>query len=542
MRLDAGTLTASDAGARTLTYRLIPYGELGSTSLGRVVIHRGTLHAADLGAPLNLEHDPTHPVGVLSSFDDAMDALYATFTILPTRAGDDLLTEAAAGVRVGASVEVADTRITGHRVTGGRITGAAAVVRPAFPSALLTAAEVDAAHDPATCPTCGALTVTDGDETPVPADTESDDTPGDTPTEAPDPGSTPAEPDPATLPPNGDDPATTTDEDPAVPPVIEDEAPATATAPVLHASARPVSITDAAETAGAAMRAVAEGRDPHALLAALSDVTATAMANSQPQSWLGELWTETNVSRPTIESVVQGALGGTLKPPSGWRWNAAPAVANYTGDKADVPSNAPTLTAITSTLKRLAGAHDVDRAIFDLGDAELIAAYWREMSASYAALSEDYFSDLLEAGATDGTTAAGIVEASSAVDVIVGAALQVAAVKGARPTFIGVSTNLFAEFLTNPDASKLEFLTGSGGFDGSGSFGGVRLYLNPSLATDTVLAGDRQAARYFELPGSPIRAQAVNMPNGGIDVGVFGYAAGFITKPTAIVKIIRPSA
>lgn len=516
MRFNAGTLTAADAGARTLRYRLLPYGEPGRTSLGTVTVDRGVLHAADVpaNAPLNLEHDPTRPVGVLSQLEDESDALYATFTILPTTAGDDLLTEAAAGVRTGVSVEIDGARIRAGRLVAGLLSAAAAVVKPAFPTALLTASDTE---EPA----------------------EDDDTP-DT-----DPGPVPGEDDePATVTPNGD---TIPSDDPEDPPMLDTdettEAPAVAaaTAPVLHASARPVSIRQAAELVGDTIRAVAEGRDASTLLAALTDVTATSTATGQGPQWLGELWVSEAPSRPFVESVVNGALTG-IKPPSGWRWNLAPAVADYSGDKADVPSNSPTLTAITSTLKRLAGAHDLDRAIFDLGETELIEAYWREMAGSYAELSEDYLADTLVAGATNGTTAAGIVLASSAADVVVGAALQVAAVKGARPSFVGMAPNLYAEMLTNPASAALEFLSGSMGFDGGGNFGGVRIFMSPSLATDTVVAGDRRAARYFELPGSPIRAQAVNMPEGGIDVGVFGYAAAYITKPTAIVKIIRPAA
>jgi len=253
---------------------------------------------------------------------------------------------------------------------------------------------------------------------------------------------------------------------------------------------------------------------------------------------LGQLWDDEPRDRPFIDSVQHGDLTG-LKGPSGWRWNLAPAVAAYGGDKGAVPSNAPTLTAITGTLQRLAGAHDMDRAIFDLGETDLIEAYWQAMADSYADLSEDYMSDTLVAGATDATVSSGTVLATTAARVVVNVAMAVAQV--ARPTFVGLSADLFSEFLVNPDSASLEFLSGSAGFDGSATLGGLRIFLGKTLAARTAVGGNVKAARYFELPGSPIRAQAVNMPNGGIDVGVFGYCSAFITKPTAVVKIVRPA-
>ena len=41
---------------------------------------------------------------------------------------------------------------------------------------------------------------------------------------------------------------------------------------------------------------------------------------------------------------------------------------------------------------------------------------------------------------------------------------------------------------------------------------------------------------FYELPGSPIRVEAIDMTKGGIDPGVFGYYATMVNQPLAIAK------
>lgn len=520
MRLTTGSLLTCDTDTRTLTYTLIPYGQTSRpTSHGPVRIDRGTV---DTGAGhrvyLNDEHDPASVLGLMTAMDDTDAALTATFGVFPGPAGDALLLAAQSGRKRGVSVELESPVIHDGALEAGRLVGAAACVTPAFAGALLTASEQAAAddHDPDTCPTCGQVRA-------------SDDTPPAEPAPEPVPAPTIDPDDPDTE----DEPVTVTD-------VIEPTAVIPASAPVLTASAQPRTITLHDAAAAVASTRGGEPVAPGLLTAVLTDITATSTGTAQGPDWLGEVWREDPRPRPFIDSVTRGNLNG-IKPPSGWRWDLSPAVDDYAGDKGPVPSNSPTLLPVTGTLKRLAGAHDVDRAIFDLNETELVASYWAAMADSYAELSEAYFAtDILLAGATNGTAAAGVTVASTAQEVIVATALQVIA-GGGIPHFIGVAADLFTEYLTNPAIDALEFLTGSAGFDGTGTLGGMRIFLSPSLAAGTALGGDRRAARVHELAGSPIRAQAVNMPNGGIDVGVFGYLSGFLTKPSAVVKIIRPA-
>jgi hypothetical protein len=52
-----------------------------------------------------------------------------------------------------------------------------------------------------------------------------------------------------------------------------------------------------------------------------------------------------------------------------------------------------------------------------------------------------------------------------------------------------------------------------------------------------VCAGVKPATTFYELPGSPIRVETVNLANGGVDGGVFGYYATLLNAPEGVVSV-----
>ena len=142
IKITGRVLTAS-TDDRTITGLLLPYGEQGSTSVGKVTAEPGALTIPeDPGdVHLNVEHDATRPIGKAVAIDERDEGLVATFRVAATRAGDDVLEEAREGLRACLSVEVDEPVIRAGRLVGGRLSGAGAVVRPAFPSAQLVAAD-----------------------------------------------------------------------------------------------------------------------------------------------------------------------------------------------------------------------------------------------------------------------------------------------------------------------------------------------------------------------------------------------------------------
>jgi len=162
---------------RTIRGLALPYGETGRTNLGRVIASAGSVTIPDdVGSiTLNLEHSRTAPVGRATAVEETPEGLVATFRVARTRAGDYLLAEVEEGLRAGLSVELDSPVIRAGRLLSGALSAVAAVVQPAFPSALLTAADAgdveDDEDDEDTPETESETTVSDA-ETAVPAPAE----------------------------------------------------------------------------------------------------------------------------------------------------------------------------------------------------------------------------------------------------------------------------------------------------------------------------------------------------------------------------------
>jgi hypothetical protein len=472
----AGTLLAADRGARTVRFRLLPYGEPGRTSRGTLTAARGavTLPPTPGEVILDLEHDHRAPIGSGLAFADHEDHLEATFAILPTRAGDDYLTELEAGARPGVSVELEDVVIRSGVLVAGRLARAGAVATPAFPTAVAT------------------LVATD----------------------------TPTEGDPVT------DPTVA----PALEPTAEPTAPAapaplTATAPAglpAVTAAAPLTL----DRVNALLAARDRGDRSPALLAALSDITHSANVAVDPPQWISEVWSGSPFERQIVPLLGSARL--TSLKVTGWRWAVAPVGGDYAGDKTAVPSNAAATEAVESIARRFAGAHDHDRALRDFDPAGYWASYWAAMAASYASWSDGI-------AATDLVAAAPAVVAASTgvVSAIVSGVLAVLP-KG-RPTFVLMGAGAYGEMA---ERDPLAFLSGSISLpDGRGNVGGLTFAASSHVPANDVIVGSRNAITFYELGSTPLRVEAVNIAQGGIDTGAFGYAATVVNDASALAQV-----
>lgn len=493
----AGALLASDEAARTLTYRLLPYGEPGRTNLGTVTVDPGVVALPESASALvlNLEHERGRPVGRAVALLEDGAGLVATFAIADTTAGRDLLAEAAAGLRTGVSVELDDVTIRDGRLTAGALVGAGAVVAPAFPSALLVASDTPLEDDPA----------------------------GDPPADTP-PAGDPAGEDPDDDADAVDDPPT--DGDTVTSTTVDASAPAAAPA-ALVASATPPATGPLALTLPRVSRLLASfasgDRSPE-LLAALSDITYTAAAEVMPPAFIGEAWSQTP-DRQIVPLLASGNL--TSLKVQGWRWTTPPAGGDYAGDKAAVPSNAAATEAVEFVAERWAGAHDVDRAFVDFTVPGFWESYWAAMAASYSAWSDANAAAGLLAGAT-----AVVPDGDGVVAALVKAALQV--IPYGSPTYAILGATAFAELV---ERDPLAFLTGNISLStGDGNVAGLAIRASSAVGTSQVVVGVRQAATWYELGSAPIRVEGVNIANGGVDVGAFGYGVVGVHKAQAIAK------
>src|SRR5450830_1337966 len=103
-----GTLLTASVADRVLRYLLLPFGEAGSTNVGKVTASAGSITIPDNPGDvlLNIQHDGTRPVGRAVTIAEEDQGLVAAFSIARTRAGDDLLEEADQGLRAAVSVEI----------------------------------------------------------------------------------------------------------------------------------------------------------------------------------------------------------------------------------------------------------------------------------------------------------------------------------------------------------------------------------------------------------------------------------------------------
>lgn len=258
----------------------------------------------------------------------------------------------------------------------------------------------------------------------------------------------------------------------------------------------------------------AGGMLPGELRNALTDITQSSVGvDIEQPDWVGELWTGVRYQRKIVPLILGRKL--TSLRVQGWRWTTKPAMAPYTGDKADVASNAVGTEPFSDVAKRLAGAHDIDRSFVDFPDAGFFEAYYAAMTESYAILSDAAAADAIIAGATDviapdypgflGAIAAGVAELDDATNA--GATFVLANKADVIPWVLG---------MTNQDLpARLATI----GVDLD------RIKTSNRVAAGHVIVGTSAAIEFRELGDTPVRVQAVNVAQGGVDAGVFGYYA-----------------
>lgn len=501
-----GTLLAGSADSRVLEYLLLPFGEEGRTSAGRVTVTAGAL---ELPASLvgNLEHDRKHPIAS-GTVEERGNGLYASFPIPETTAGNDLLTEARLGLRAGISVEIEDPVIRGGRLIAGKLVEVGFVRTPAFPSALLVAEDFGETveRDVAT-----KTTYTDGTEV----------------TETTSSTSTYTVTDPGT-----DENDDEENEDVKV----------TASArPGGQAALRAATGASAPETTtGDLYRLLASAHrqgGKRALLAALADIVPANVVGIEQPQFVQELWSGKGYQRRIVPLFNHDVL--TSFTVRGWRWVTKPKVAPYTGNKTAVPSNTVQTEQVDLPAERIAGAHDIDRKHRDFNDAEFFAAYFKAMTESYAEVSDaQVLADVLAVATpvTAGTIPAG---AAQGLVQVVDGALSVLEETRTSPTFGLVAMDLWRDVLLTPRDQILEYLSASLGLEDGGTLG-FKLLPAPELTAGQVLVGASAAVTVHELGGeAPIRVEAENIANGGVDSGVFGYYATNVHDESGLALVTK---
>jgi len=556
IQIEAGTLIAS-AEDRSISGLLVPFGVQGNTNLGKFTVEAGafTLPKDPSVVSLNIQHDHETPVGRATLLAEQADGIHATFKFAETDEGDQALSDFRSGSRTNLSVEAKGIVLRAGKALAGRIFGASVVEKGAFPGATLLAAdagELPEVVEPITADEQDAVTT---EETFVDeegnakkkvittkTETAADGTVTETTTTTTVAVITPAvEPEPITNQ-EADVPNAT------IPGTLNASAPAdkkglskTQAFAIMSAKAAGT-LRDS--TLSASLNDGMSSQD--SLFAALSDVkydsTGGLTTNIALPQWVGEVWQGNDYRQKFLPLFSHADLAS--KQFKGFKWETKPEGGTWAGNKSNVPSNTPKLVPVTGDASQFAGAHDVAREFRDLktfGDWSFFDAYFKAMAESYAQWADEEVvltEVLAEAVASKADNPAGLTIGAGLSAIIDGAANVIAA--NATPTFALVETSLWKSIAKIPSDSTLGYLNASLSLTGEqGALESFTIQPTDKLAKGQVLVGAREAATVYELPGAPVRVEALDVARGGIDTGLFGYAGVIVNKADAL-QLVNP--
>jgi hypothetical protein len=509
VQLTAATAPALVESDRTVSGLVIEFGPVGYTSVGPVRVPDATrLRIPEDISRIKLmdyHQSPPVAVGYCTALRPTDEGLRASFHVASTPAGDAALLDVQERVRDGLSVELGELDLRGDELLDSYLLGVALVPIPAWNNARHDGLAAARSED----------TTTEGNTTMTPEQrarlAELMSKNGRTPEEEAEfselitaavaalavEEQTTEEPAP--------EPALTAS---AVPAQLPAAMPSTVRT---HRTSLQRPDRDIRELFAAQAR-VLSGHSRPELEAALSDITRGSNTWVSSTAYDGQLWSGLEYVRRWVANSMPGELSNYKG--TGWKWDVKPEVGDYAGDKTAVPSNAPTTEATEWNAARLAGAHDLDRKFFDFGDEEFIAAYYAAMRESYAIKSDAKALAFQLASAT----AIAVAETSLFRAAAVAAQAVEDATGGAQVDFIYINSADRLGLLDITSADVPAYLE---------TFGVTpdKFMAAPGVAAGTVVAGTRQATRFRELSETPIRVEAINVANGGIDGGVFGYYA-----------------
>lgn len=515
-----GAITASATG-RTLTGDVVRFGVPGRTSVGKLRVRPGALRFPEdlTRVKLTREHDRDEARGHLAMLDIDGKRIRAAMRVSDGPLGDAAIQEAVDHTRDGFSFDVIDARVEGDEIVDALVVAIGQVGIPAYDDSRIDQIAASQTHQ-GTTNRGDSMTNEQRERLAALLAKKRDDL---TPEEmrevidlqalaADNPEEQPAE-----------QPAEQRVEVPA-----QRQAPAAervaASLPGVPAGApRPATRTRAVDPLTDFLRTIVEGYagsspNPQAITAALQDVTYSAHSgNIQQPAWAGELWSGVQYEPTFTPLLGSGNLTGVKF--QGWRWVVKPELADYAGDKAAVPSNALDTEVVEGTAARMAVGHDLDRAFYDFPNEAFLRSYVEAARESWGPKLDAKVEAWLLANGIPGTLGGVAIPAQSSLFAAVAKAMRALRRNLAgKGTFVIVSDNDFDSLMDVTNFEVPAYLE---------MFGVTPESFIPSAGqTDgTVTVGVKQTASVLTLPGSPIRASAQHLANGGIDEAFFGYWA-----------------
>jgi HK97 family phage prohead protease len=100
-------IEAADGERRVIAGKIVPFEEVGNTSVGKVVFAKGSIAIGDPGKiKMLMQHSAERPIGRMQKFNEEQDGIYASFKISASMAGQEAIILASEQLIDGLSVGV----------------------------------------------------------------------------------------------------------------------------------------------------------------------------------------------------------------------------------------------------------------------------------------------------------------------------------------------------------------------------------------------------------------------------------------------------
>ena len=499
------TLTAADTQTRTLTGRIVTWGEEGFTSAGKTIFAKDSI-TIPKNVKLLLEHDRTRPIGKLTSYEVTDIGIEASFKIAGTIAGDDSLLEAAEGLRDGFSVGIKlnqwDNKDGAMVISSSQMIETSLVTDPAIDSARVT--EVAAT------------------ETEISESTDSD-----TKTE-------------------GEDLVSETAPESVTTEAVEaakSEVTVSASAPVMYSSPRVNLNVSAGQVAKAQLAASRGDSDARDLIAALQVATVAENTGMVPPNYLRDVIGIIDNSRPFISSIETAPL-----PASGMKIFTpklgAQATVALTAEGVEFSSTDTAVTFQEDTVVKFAGAGRLDVELVDRSDPSFLDLYISELASSYAQKTDAYAANI---AAQNSAASTGATIYKSIADGIADSfgVMRMTPNRLLVATGGGVNDIDFSGLLGAVDSTGRPIFAAAAPQNANGlisqgstagTVAGLSLIVDPNytgndLGAKYALVYPSNAMRFHE--SSQIQLRTAVVANGQLDIGLYGYCAVVNRYPTA---------
>ena len=507
-------IESADGERRVIYGKIVPYEEVGNTSVGKVVFAKDSIEIGDPGkVKMLMQHRPEKPIGRMQNFNKAEDGIYASFKISASMQGQDALILAGEqlidGLSVGVDVNKSIQKKDYLYVTSATLREVSLVESPAFMAAQVTkvAASENEAED-TNQPKESEAPVEDNATQPQEAKAEAA-----TPTVV------------------------------AARPII--------TAPLIQTTIR-TPITSMAAYTEHKIKAALGNDDSKLYVTAADDSFATNPAFS-PTKYLAEFVTNTRFGTPAIDACSQGTLptsGMTISVPSlvtsvGGGSGVAPEV-TVEAEAGAVQNTGMETQYLTATVSKYSGMNTLSVELLERSDPNFYAELTKQLEYAYLKrLDQTVLAALIQASANGTNTTADL-------DGIVAFAAE-----GARTIY--TNTGYFAQnYIANPaqwgalisaqDTTKRPVFTALQPMNAAGqvSTGSIRgnvlgldLYVDKNF-TATTFDDDSAvilAPEAFTVYRSAQNFMSVNVvSNLQVQVAIYGYMATLAKMPNGILK------